>query len=278
MPISHLYVEGEIDAVLMNRVVSLMDAPPVVTREGSKNSLRPKVIAERSRPGGLKNVYYLRDRDFDFDVVPGSTEPQQESSANFDRVGWHWSRHEIENYLLEPRIVKNILPGKTLEEISDEIVKAAVSIREYAVARWTLGSARRVLPPHYELSTRPFGKRDNEIKVPSWSVDSCREWVSTSTADYLSKVEGSLGAEEIQERYELYQKLFNSSSGTDITWVLYMYPGKDLFASAESWFKSLGFVGAGSMRALIVDWIASNPEQAVSYLPEWAAMLEELKT
>lgn len=186
MPVERLYVEGEIDALLISKIISTMEGlHPVITREGSKNSLKSKVIDIRRRPG-FEKVFYLRDRDFDFDTQPDWNTPQPEVYDNPPKIaGWHWSRHEIENYLLEPSIISQVF-DVTVEKASHEITKAALLIKNYVICRWAVGTARRILPPHYELSTRPFTKKDNEIKVPlDWDLSMCKDWAISSTTNYL---------------------------------------------------------------------------------------------
>src|SRR6185503_12131059 len=107
---------------------------------------------------------YLRDRDFDFDPPPDTSRPTVDSVEGGVAIGWRWSRHEIENYLIEPVLVSEATTWP-LPEVEDALRESARAIRSYEAARWTIGIVRRDLPPHYELKTRPDGLNDIDLPV-----------------------------------------------------------------------------------------------------------------
>ena len=55
-------------------------------------------------------------------------------------MGWHWCRHEIENYLLEPALVAAACsPRITEATYLEQLRGAALRIRYYEAARWAVG-------------------------------------------------------------------------------------------------------------------------------------------
>src|SRR5690242_15433111 len=100
MPVATLFVEGELDEQLLRPILS---GNPVVERGGSKGSLFPQAMAESKRRG--VDVRYLRDRDFDFEAPLDRSHPSIDRNHQNRTVGWRWSRHSVENYLIDPDVV-----------------------------------------------------------------------------------------------------------------------------------------------------------------------------
>ncbi|MCP4697833.1 MAG: hypothetical protein GY862_13420 [Gammaproteobacteria bacterium] len=146
---SYLLVEGKLDAACLAPVLG-----DVVTLKqgGSKNSLKPEA---RTRQNLTKTPYYfLRDRDFDFKPPDDIFQPVALTEKNGRIIGWHWCRHEIENYLLEPAIVRRAVPDANPDDYERQLQQTAMRIRAYEAARWSIGTVRKSLPPYYELQTR----------------------------------------------------------------------------------------------------------------------------
>jgi len=146
MPMGRLvFVEGQIDkeivVSLVGTEVTVSGERLIVQRRGYKNTLamEAKTIAKE----GENDVYFLRDRDFDFLPPEDLLQPKRIKAEvmtikllNNQKVkrevkGWHWCRHEIENYLLTPEIVKRASYRKKsgysfkITEYQDELIKAA---------------------------------------------------------------------------------------------------------------------------------------------------------
>lgn len=68
VPIAKLLIEGKLEAEMLTPI---LQGSPVLQRGGSKNSLRPRTLAERQ--DNKVAAGYLRDRDFDFDPPPDTT-------------------------------------------------------------------------------------------------------------------------------------------------------------------------------------------------------------
>ncbi len=172
---------------------------------------------------------YLRDRDFDFDP------PADLSSPTVDRLvetrgnvlGWRWCRHELESYLLEPRLVAQAT-GWDEAAYSAELMKAAQHIHMYTAARWAVGIARRSMPPTAELPTRPYDLQ-NEIKLPADCGEAtCFAWARNHVEAFRQKVEPSLASTTITA--SLAERARRLAALTSIEDVLVWHSGKDLLA------------------------------------------------
>ncbi|HRI64466.1 MAG TPA: hypothetical protein PK156_09505, partial [Polyangium sp.] len=159
MHVKFLLVEGKLDAVVLDAVLG---RSLTVQRGGSKYALKPKADEARRSKSTTGPTYYIRDRDFDFDPPSDRFSPRIHSEKGGRPVGWYWCRHEMENYLLEPGIVAKALECDEME-YRKALLEVAPSLCDYEAARATIGSVRRILPPNYDLRTRPDGL--NELAV-----------------------------------------------------------------------------------------------------------------
>lgn len=267
-----LLVEGGLDQVLMHGVIG---GSLAVEEGGSKQALKPRAVTiakARKDP-----VAFIRDRDFDYDP-PEHTSSPVPIPTNEDNVhGWHWCRHEIENYLLEPGLVATAVPSVDQSAYEDEIRVSARTIRDYQAARWTVGVARRSLPPYYRLHTRPAGLRDRDIALAQdCSRGPSLDWAVRSTSDFLATVSGALDKSAVQQRFGCYCQRFSDTFCDDVESVLVWFSGKDLFAALGTWLQSLGYQDPGNLRAQIRDWRRKNPEETLELLHEWKALVDVL--
>ncbi len=165
MSVSVLLVEGKLDAEVLSPVLGTLPVRVTLEAVGSKSSLKPRARDRRQGPVGVSTCY-VRDRDFDFDPPVDSSQPTVDSRQETGGVlGWRWSRHELENYLLEPRLVE-AATGWSAADFERELLAAARNLQHYNAARWAVGIARRSLPPFNDLPTRP-AELTNEVKTSS---------------------------------------------------------------------------------------------------------------
>ncbi len=226
MPVSRLLVEGALDAELLRPILA---GSPEVAIGGSKYSLAPKARTERE----LRqiNVCYLRDRDFDFDPPEHASQPVVDREHEGSVLGWRWCRHEIENYLLDPKLVTAAM-GWDEAVYTAALVQAAQRIRFYQISRWVVGTARRSLPPQYELNTRPQEVQDSEIRLPTDLTEAAAaRWTTDHVAAFYVNIQVALAPETIaaslaQRAASIGQTLFESTAS-----VLLWCSGKDLMAA-----------------------------------------------
>lgn len=266
MPVAKLLVEGKLDAELLGALLpAAMARPPVVQRAGSKSSL--KTICRYENPACDGTVAYLRDRDFDYEpdgatvgpcLIPGSPR------------GWHWKRHEIENYLLDPEMVCRVFPSVTPKAYTEELVAAAKRIRHYEAARWTVGTIRGQLPPYYEFGTRPADIRKPDFALPSsLEENECARWVTSQVTAFAAHVGKVAGPKVAKDTFAAMSRRFSEEFCLAHDQVLVWFSGKDIIVSLQSWLTAKLHCDAPRFRNIVRDWILDNPEEALSVHAEW---------
>jgi hypothetical protein len=267
MPVSKLLVEGKLDAEILGAI--LQGNPPVV-RGGSKQSLPPATRTERH--GGVPGVSYLRDRDFDYDPPDDTLQPVVDRMDAGTVLGWRWCRHEIENYLIDPEVV---VVATQWERGAYEaaLLKAAQRIRYYQIARWAVGTARRSLPPHFELYTKPDTLQDQDFGLPiDISESATVQWANEHVARYYARVGQALAPHAFSTSMTSRADCLTEALFASVTYVLLWCSGKDLLAALAPWLQTQNIPDAGAFRARMRDWIRGHPEDARRCLPEWDSL------
>jgi len=296
-----VFVEGQIDkeilVSLVGTQVTVAGERLIVQRRGSKNTLamEAKTIAKE----GENDVYFVRDRDFDFLPPDDLSQPKpiktevitikHTHKVKREVKGWHWCRHEIENYLLTPEIVTKASYRKKygysfkITEYQQELTKAAEKIRCYEAARWAIGKAKHCLPPKQELYTRPIDILDKPIAIPDdCSGDATETWLINTTTAFSKQVSNTLTEEAVKQAYWHYLNRFDKSFCLDITQVLVWFSGKDILAALEPWCMTKGYQNAAAFRETLanrlIEWLRRHPEEVCTFLPEWNALIHCLQT
>jgi hypothetical protein len=275
MPVDFLYVEGELDEEILYQVVQTLSAAPTLERGGSKSSLAPKTRDKRKT---VPNACYLRDRDFDYDPPADCSNPCVDQSDNRAEnagpqvLGFRWSRHSIENYLLEPSIVE-LATGWSAADFTTALVSAAHRIGDYTAARWTVGIVRRSLPPLRELATRPPFK--NEIKIPDDCTSQwCSSWAATHIEDFRNSIHSVVAPAFVKTLLDENVKRIRAMNSVEQ--ILLWHSGKDLLAALASSMNKRRPNNPVDFRRAIARWIRNNPTLALPLLPEWQALLQLL--
>ncbi|MFY0579235.1 hypothetical protein ACN28S_37615 [Cystobacter fuscus] len=188
-------------------------------------------------------------------------------------LGWRWCRHDLECYLLEPRLVE-AATGWIEADYSKELIKAAQQINSYTAARWTIGIARRSLPPLNELTTRPI-TLGNEIQIPpDCSASACSEWALRHVETFRTQIEGTLDPSTVQS--SLTNRAAQLASLTTTDEVLVWHSGKDLMAALGPLIAKRREANPKAFRKSLADWVKTQPEQAIAFFPEWKALMDKL--
>lgn len=275
MPVDVLLVEGELDAQLLGAVFA--GRPVVEAAKASKNALAPRVRTER-RKG--KPAYYLRDRDFDYDPPEGASSPTVDTvdREHDDAIlGWRWCRHEIENYMLEPAVVARAL-HVAQEEFTEALVRSGMRIRHYEAARWSVGRARRRLPPLYRLETRPKGAANREFYLPDDPTEGrMRDWAVQHVSEFREGISPHLRSERVAANFETLRDVLSDKALSSVQHILLWFSGKDLLATLSEWLKARGFDGPGEARSVIRDWMIEHPDDTLAALEEWRGFRDCLR-
>lgn len=272
MPVAVLLVEGNLDVEVLQPVLGLRVLPV-----GSKGSLRPRALEQRDEK--TKNVVacYLRDRDFDSDPPTTYTAPVEDSRlpSGGPVLGWHWCRHEMESYLLEPALVEAATKRTwSAASYGSALMQAATRIAPYTSARWAVGIARRTLPPLRDLPTRP--QLASEIRLPEDCTEAaCSQWARDLTGRYLRDVDASLGQSAVDT--SLARLKTHLASLTTPEEALIWHTGKDLLAALAPVLPGPFRNNAPLFRAELRNWVREHPTDALALFPEWQALHTALK-
>jgi hypothetical protein len=274
MPIAKLFVEGDLEIQSLNPILL---GNPVLQQGGSKNALKARAGTERRE--NLVTAGYLRDRDFDFDPPADLTKPTLDSNfgGTTDPLGWRWCRHEIENYLIDPAIVGEAT-GWAINDFKDAIRDAATRIRDYEVSRWAIGIARRALPPHHELETRPEAFKSKDFRLPNdLSPMAVSKWALERIAAHRAPMVAATEPASVQKTIDDLAAKFDAPFLADESNVLIWFSGKDLLAALSDWLVAKGVANPGAFRALLRDWIIANSTRALQLLPEWDGLVQAVR-
>lgn len=270
MPIARLFVEGSLDVQVLSPI---LQGNPLLQQGGSKNSLKPRAGTERRE--NRVAAGYLRDRDFDYDPPSDLSRPTVDSLEAGVPFGWRWCRHEVENYLLDPAVVCEATTWPRAD-VEEALHRAATKIRDYEAARWTIGIARRALPPHYELKTRPDGLP--EIGLPTaLDVAAVSAWAQNAIENHRRAISIATEPSAVEASLTTLSARFDDGFVTDVAKVLLGFSGKDLLAALSDWLITKGFANPGAFRALLRDWINGNAQRALVLLPEWDGMIQAMR-
>lgn len=277
MPVTTLFVEGDLDAQLLAPVLAGL---PAIEKGGSKNALAPRVRQERARfhQGTRPDPRYLRDRDYDHLPATELTRPTEDKKDESGLVlGWRWSRHEIENYMLEPALVCRCL-GLEQSNFRTALTEAARKIRFYQASRWTIGQARISLPPAYEFNTSPDDRGGKDFYLPrALEGNHQRTWARDHAASFLARITPELDDSHIGGAFDSFALRFSDTFLEHAESILVWFSGKDLMAAMEPWLIANKFKTAGSFRTHMRDWMIAHSEVAVEHLAEWRALRELLR-
>lgn len=272
MPVIKLFVEGELDIALLSPVLA---GSPTLQKGGSKNALKPRAITEHHE--NRIAAGYLRDRDFDYEPPSDQTKPVVDYEKEGIPIGWRWCRHEIENYLIEPKLISLAMKWP-IAEIGNAIRNTAKKISAYEAARWTIGRVRRSLPPQYELQTRP-NELSKEIELPvKLDISSVNKWASNTIDAHHLRFASVSSSDAVGRTFDDFITRFDDEFTDDLNYVLLWFSGKDILAGLADWLKNQGCETPKLFRAALRDWVIANPEQTIELLPEWSGLIDVLKT
>ncbi len=269
MPLARLYVEGDLDAAIYNRI---FDGVTVLQGSG-KRTIKPQAERDRDPKHAGINAGYLRDRDFDF-IPPESAEmPTIDAESKGTPYGWRLNRHELENYLIDPLVLNSAL-GIDRNYWEEQLVQAAIAIKNYQVARSTIGYVRSQLPPYYKLETTP--KKVNELRLPDdLSEESCFQWCHESVGAFREKIEPVLMVSTIDSELAQRKQSYSDERLSHAPYALTWCSGKDLLAALDqSTMDSVKCSSAGELIKRLLEWVIKNPQTFLLHFPE----LQQIRT
>ena len=270
--------ENGLDCLLLRKILGdQIRIVPVGSRFGMKHRV------DTVRKILHQPVFAILDRDFPQNWESPKNSPvvwRGLENGSETLFGWFWERKELENYLLDPTVIKMILSDSNLGENGyDAALKAAGdAIGGYQAARIALSVLGRS-GQYYVPST--FGTKrgsDEHYRFPdgdSLKETACSAWLREINADYRQSHSKRFELlPELFQRYKLeclpggerYRDFLNAFSGKDIGWYL------------DAWFQNNGFKGTRHFFACMKRGIENSDIDLATILPEWAELKHAVQT
>jgi hypothetical protein len=241
----------------------------VPNKGAGKRSLR-LIVNWLRKDTGNPNHIFLRDRDFDFD-------PDMNAGPHkIDEIGYRWSRHEIENYMIDPSIVQEATQLDR-EQYEDALIDAGSKIYHFEAARWSVGIVRRGLPPFYVLETHPSNIDPDRFALPeNPDYEWCKTWAEKNIQGHKEKTDGCLISAHVIDAFDEKVTRFSSEDFMTVDNILLWFSGKDLLAGMRQWLQENDQEAPGTFRTRLRDWMIKTPEKVLTILKEWRDFVELL--
>jgi hypothetical protein len=279
MPVTVLLCEGVRDSPDARVLNKLLAGSCMVQPIGSKFGMDTYILALRdARP--TATVMGLKDGDFyrEWDAPSDRPEPwlKQRPGGRTDRIGWSWARTEIENDLIDPRVVARALgpkapPSDRYREILD---RAARDISDYTAARLALSRCRLTVKQLPNRWGKPRGS-DKHLFPDNLTQSACRQEIKRLVR---RQTQGTLP--EPRQVVAEFRRFLppHGTTGNRRAHALYTYSGKDLLIQMDGELRHVGFGDFGDFRERILTGIDFTPDDIADWLPEWAALRTEIRT
>jgi hypothetical protein len=237
-------------------------------------------VLVRRQVSPTTTVMGLKDADFDrvWNAPADRPEPwaKRLPGARIERMGWSWARKEIENHLIDPVVVARALgpkapPPDRYQELRD---RAARDVSDYTAARVALSLTRLTV----KQLPNQWGRRRGHDRYPypdNVSRSACRREIKRIV---VKQTRGVL-PEPKQVIAELRRLLpLHDTTGIRRAHYLHTYAGKDLLIQMDDDLRQFGFGDFGDFRERILSGIDFTPDEIANWLPEWAALRNEIQT
>ncbi|MFK0731762.1 MAG: hypothetical protein ACIWVG_11480 [Gloeotrichia echinulata HAB0833] len=280
MSISILYCEGFAKSPDV-RVISAIIAPGCVVKPiGSKQGLALRILGAKDARAGM-TIAGLRDRDFDDDDSLPQGQPRDwwVTQNNIKvSLGWYWERKEIENYLLDPKVVKRSLSNDAppIGEYTTALQASAEKIGAYTAARITLSLYLQNRPSPPSNSWGEERDTQTRIRFPKdkgLTEANCRSELNNIIKKYEQKL--SLPKPNPLDEFErlLPTCRLGGSRFKNQNYITF-FAGKDLLYGMREELARFGFVSPTIFCKRILKGIEDSEEDIWTWLPEWQRLRE----
>jgi len=274
MPVNLLLCEGGDNSPDARVLTKLLAGYCAVQPSGGKYGMGERIKARREAVG-QNTVYGLLDGDFSADFPLPTDQPKAWIGSDGAHFGWRWQRKEIENYLIDPRIVHRALGANALQvaDYLEALQKARDAIAVYQAARIAL-TVRR---PRFSPLANCFGPERGRLCHPfpdvldeGGCINGILQVVRVHQANLLVSeaevlTEFKLRLPECQpggERFQAY---------------LCAFSGKDLVQAMDLKLRALGFASAAVFLEKILLTIDQTADDLGDWLPEYRTLQNLMK-
>lgn len=214
MPVNILLCEGSSgspDVRVLSKLLSgLCEIKPLGGKYGMGDSIIARREIQSKDINGKDIVFGLLDRDFIEEWhVPNKQPCIWKSKDSQITFGWRWERKEIENYLIDPDVVKKALNQDSfdLRGYCETLEKARDAIAIYQASRIALSVSRVRFKP----LTSSFGPIRGKEKYPfpdSLDEQSCREGIKRTIQNHQQTQ--TISEKGVMQAFERYKSECNS--------------------------------------------------------------------
>lgn len=275
MPVNLLLCEGgekSPDIRVLRAILSGLNM--TIRSSGGKYGLGTIILAQREAKN-TPSIAGIIDRDFDASLdVPNSQPRVWQSNDNQTIFGWRWERCEIENYLIDPDVVRQAIPSRFpgISEFTQVLDQAAFGIHIYSAARAALSISRKRFTPLKNC----WGRESNlNHQFPNnTTLSDCIEGITTVLSEYHDCV--GVTHEEVVHQFEDQQLIF-SPGGIKYNHFLNYYAGKDLMIAMTPGLSRWGFPSPKVFREAVLSGIERSSDDIWQWLPEWRNLRVEIE-
>jgi hypothetical protein len=282
VPVNILYCEGVAKSPDV-RVISAIVPPGCVVRPiGSKQGLAQRILGGKDVRTG-STIAGLRDRDFDDDDSLPSGNPRNwyiTDGGTQVSLGWYWERKEIENYLIDPKVVRRSLKDKAppASDYHAVLRQSAEKIAAYTAARITLSLylSSRPSPPINAWGEERDSKEGYRFpKDKGLTEVNCKAELNNIIKQYEQRLSSPRRnpSEEFERLLTTCKTGGNRFQNQNF---LTFFAGKDLLYGMRSELSRFGFESPVVFRDRILKGIEETAEDVWTWLPEWNSLRELL--
>jgi hypothetical protein len=279
-----LYCEGVAKSPDV-RVIGAIIPPGCIVRPiGSKQGLAQRILGAKDVRTS-STVAGLRDRDFDNDDNQPTATPRDwyiTEAGTRVALGWYWERKEIENYLIDPKVVKKALGGDAppMEQYRAALTASAQKIGAYTAARITLSLylSHRPSPPYnFWGDEREKNAGYRFPKDKGLTEVNCKAELNSIIRQYEQRL-----ASPKKNPIEEFERLLPTCcpGGSRFVNQNYMtfFAGKDLLYGMRDELSRFGFDTPVVFRERILKGIEETAEDIWTWLPEWQRLRDFITT
>jgi hypothetical protein len=270
-----LYCEGNAKSIDIQVIGQLIPKGCTVQAIGGKEyGFWDKVISDRSV---FPKLAGLGDRDLVCEASSVNELPLRVMKGE-THLGWVWERKEIENYLIDPRVVERALGRKAppIEQYQNILKQAAETIAAYTAARTALECfsfsnswGEQIAKTHRFPPRDQLGKKKCAVKIEEIVVERLRHENRAITPGYV-----------VAKFEELLPTC--RPSGFRFEHFLTFFGGKDLLHVMTEPLRGLNFDPSNpkiSPTEMFLERILVGIERSQdvwNWLPEWQELRQQL--
>ncbi|MDF5713327.1 MAG: hypothetical protein PUP93_05425 [Rhizonema sp. NSF051] len=280
MPVNILYCEGVPKSPDVRVLSTILPPGCLVKPIGSKQGLAQRILGTKDIKSGSV-IAGLRDRDFDNDDSPPSGTPRDwyiiENNIQVS-LGWYWERKEIENYLIDPKVVRRALgdDAPPPEEYRQALQNSAFKIAAYTAARIALSLylQNRPSPPNNSWGEERDKKEGYRFpKDRGLTEANCKSELNNIIKQYEQRL-SSPRLNSLDEFDRLLPTCCPGGSRFQQQNYLTFFADKDLLYGMREQLSNFGFDSPLVFRQRILKGIEDSAEDVWTWLPEWQRLRE----